>query len=415
MIRRGALLLLLVLVPTALRAQAETQEVFARFRERVVQVRVLDEAGGEKSAIGSGFLVGSDGLVVTNFHVVSMLVNEPEHYRGECVAADNVSSAFEILNVDVVHDLALLRSKLTDRPYFAVAAFEPTQGTRVYSMGNPRDLGLTIVEGTYNGLLEQSLYEKIHFTGSVNPGMSGGPAFTEDGTLVGVNVATAGNQMSFLVPEKYVRALLTAVDAEPGHDLMATLRTQLLANQNLYIDSILAKPLVTTGLEGHRVPGKIAPFFKCWSNSVRKKENPYEVIYQTCRTEDDIYLSGTLESGSIQYSHQLVRTSDLNRFRFASLQEKMFENQDWFRGEKADLTPFRCSTDFVDLSGTTFKGVVCLRAYKKLPGLFDAVVRAASIASDNEAIQTRLILLGVSAPNAARFVRAYLEGFAWTD
>ena len=55
-------------------------------------------------------------------------------------------------------------------------------------MGNPHDLGMSIVEGTYNGLLEKSLYRKIHFSGALNGGMSGGPALSRSsGKLVGLN------------------------------------------------------------------------------------------------------------------------------------------------------------------------------------------------------------------------------------
>ena len=49
------------------------------------------------------------------------------------------------------------------------------KGERLYSMGNPLDLGFTIVEGTYNGPVERSYNERIHFSGAINPGMSGGP------------------------------------------------------------------------------------------------------------------------------------------------------------------------------------------------------------------------------------------------
>ena len=49
------------------------------------------------------------------------------------------------------------------------------KGERIYAMGNPLDLGFTIVEGTYNGLVDKSYDERIHFSGAINPGMSGGP------------------------------------------------------------------------------------------------------------------------------------------------------------------------------------------------------------------------------------------------
>src|SRR4029079_1182406 len=84
------------------------------------------------------------------------------------------------------------------------------KGERIYAMGNPLDLGFTIVEGTYNGLVDKSYDERIHFSGSINPGMSGGPVAASDGRVVGINVAKRldGEQVGFLVPAKYAAVLL---------------------------------------------------------------------------------------------------------------------------------------------------------------------------------------------------------------
>src|SRR5438046_9463079 len=91
-------------------------------------------------------------------------------------------------------------------------------------MGNPLDLGFTITEGIYNGLVEHSYNERIHFTGALNPGMSGGPAVTGEGNVIGVNVATrrGGQLVSFLVPARFAAALLQRVREQgPAPDLRA--------------------------------------------------------------------------------------------------------------------------------------------------------------------------------------------------
>src|SRR6201999_2275505 len=98
--------------------------------------------------------------------------------------------------------------------FFNLTDFELGQGARVYSLGNPHDVGLSIVEGTYNGQLAETLFERIHFTGSLNPGMSGGPAIDRAGRVVGVNVASMGNQLSFLVPIRFARELLEKVHTQ---------------------------------------------------------------------------------------------------------------------------------------------------------------------------------------------------------
>jgi S1-C subfamily serine protease len=84
------------------------------------------------------------------------------------------------------------------------------RGARIFALGNPLDVGFAVAEGTYNGPVERSFLETLFFGGSLSAGMSGGPALDEQGRLIGVNVAARrdGEQVSFLVPAKPVRALI---------------------------------------------------------------------------------------------------------------------------------------------------------------------------------------------------------------
>ena len=115
-----------------------------------------------------------------------------------------------LLDIDVVNDLALLRSRDLDLAPLEVRSEAPAQGETIYSLGNPHDIGFTVIPGTYNGLEAGSYYEHIHFSGSVNAGMSGGPVIDRRGGVVGVNVSSAGNQLSFLVPAQALSALIQA-------------------------------------------------------------------------------------------------------------------------------------------------------------------------------------------------------------
>jgi hypothetical protein len=283
-------------------------------------------------------------------------------------------------------------------------------------VGTPLDLGFTIVEGTYNGLLEHSLYEKIHFTGSINPGMSGGPALLPDGRVVGVNVATAGNQVSFLVPADYVLALLgrTKTLETLDHDAAyAKLRAGLMDNQARYMQRLLAGPMATTMLGGYTVPARIAPFLRCWGDADRNPENVYDQVIQQCSSEDDIYLSRGQQTGVIHFQHNYFAGKNVNRFRFFNLYQAQF-NMPYERVQAGqdDVSRFACHTDFVDHGGLTFKAALCLRRYKKLPGLYDAVLRAATLNQNTKGVQTTLVLAGVTADNARLFARRYLESFA---
>jgi len=175
------LLTCLLLFISSHAALAATEDVFRRYQDRIVQVRILVAASGAKTGTGSGFVATPDGLIVTNYHVIADLVQQPGQYRGEILGADGSTATLSIIDFDAVHDLALVKSDLPQAKPFELHTGSLPTGMRVFSIGTPFDLGFTIVEGTYNGLLEQSLYEKIHFTGSINPGMSGGPAVLNNG------------------------------------------------------------------------------------------------------------------------------------------------------------------------------------------------------------------------------------------
>ena len=120
--------------------------------------------------------------------------------------------------------------------------------------------------------------ERIHFTGGLNPGMSGGPAILSDGRVAGVNVATAGNAVGFLVPATYVDALLartTHPGFEPAADFMDEIRDQLWQRQEAYVADVLAAPLETVRLGPFTVPSRPAAFFECRGDTRREEDKLY--------------------------------------------------------------------------------------------------------------------------------------------
>ena len=187
-----------------------TEDVFSRFSNRVVKIEVQESGSKAKASIGSGFFVSDAGHLVTNYHVIAQVVQHPERYVASYLDEDDesVSVDVDVLNIDVAHDLAVVKADLPSPSFFELEPLAPPQGLRLYSMGHPLDLGLNIVEGTYNGFLKHALDQRINFTGSLNPGMSGGPAITADGRVAGINVSTAGEQVSFLVPVEWAVALV---------------------------------------------------------------------------------------------------------------------------------------------------------------------------------------------------------------
>src|SRR5579871_2937636 len=209
----------------AVSSSSAAERIYSAAPPRLLQMRTLVAGAERPSSTGSGFLVTADGLAITNYHVVSQFAFDPRTYRLQYIAADGNRGDAALLAIDLANDLAIVRIDKRDAPFFAfdeaaIAGGLP-KGERLYSMGNPLDLGFTINDGIYNGLVERSYNERMHFTGALNPGMSGGPAVTADGLVVGVNVAkrTGGAELvSFLVPARFAAALLQRVRDNPPPD-----------------------------------------------------------------------------------------------------------------------------------------------------------------------------------------------------
>src|SRR5918995_6614715 len=160
---------------------ASTPEIFRQYSEHVVRIEVVEIGSAAKASIGTGFYATPRGDIITNYHVISKLIHAPERYRVEVTNAKGQTGAVSVAGGGGVYELAVLRGGPPSKGFLKLEPAQVQQGARLYSLGHPRDLGLTIVEGTYNGLLQHTLYPKVHFTGSLNPGMSGGPALLPKG------------------------------------------------------------------------------------------------------------------------------------------------------------------------------------------------------------------------------------------
>ena len=90
--RRCIWLWLLCSAPHALAlSAAEARTTFERTHDAIYQIRVMDTAANNKTSTGTGFVVSSNGLVATNYHVVSSAVNTPGKYRIELLQEDETT------------------------------------------------------------------------------------------------------------------------------------------------------------------------------------------------------------------------------------------------------------------------------------------------------------------------------------
>ncbi|HWV14540.1 MAG TPA: serine protease [Cellvibrio sp.] len=402
--------------PPAL-ASSTAQKLYAAAQNDLLQLRVLLKNGHSQASVGSGFLIGSSNLVITNFHVVSQIALEPEIYFGEFKDTQGKSGELELLAVDVQHDLAVVRINRQGTGVFNLPEnLAPlTQGEHLYSLGNPLDLGFTISEGTYNGITRRGFSDQIMFTGPVNSGMSGGPNVTADGQVAGVNVAHRrdGELVSFLVPARYAQQLLNSVIAEslPPADFKPIISQQLLAHQSLMMDKLLESPFTSKKLGPYKVPVRESEQLRCWGSSDAKADKTYSTNQINCSMESEIFVSEDLQTGSIAMHHQFISSTKLNSLRFSLLMGKFFSNGIRSNTKDKTLTTARCSEDFINNKNFTTRAVVCVEAYQKFEGLYDFTLMTASSDEPLMSLQSSLELNGVSYENGQKFVKEFLASF----
>ena len=75
------------------------------------------------------------------------------------------------------------------------------------------------------------------------------------------------------------------------------------------------------------------------------------------------------------------------------------------------MTKPQCHEDFIDRNGLPLRAVVCLRAYKKLPKLYDLAVLVATLEQNRSGVQGRFDAQGVSFANAMKLTEHYLDAY----
>ncbi|MDX6748336.1 Do family serine endopeptidase [Geminicoccaceae bacterium 1502E] len=172
-----------------------------------------------ETSLGSGVIVGADGVVVTNHHVVEGAEEI------EVVLADRRAFAAELISSDQASDLAFLRLEgARDLPALPLGNSDSIEvGDLVLAIGNPFGIGQTVTSGIVSAKARSSpmLQSDVTFIqtdAAINPGNSGGALITLDGRLIGVNTAifTRGGGsigIGFAIPGNLVRARLAAVQA----------------------------------------------------------------------------------------------------------------------------------------------------------------------------------------------------------
>ena len=170
----------------------------------------------ESFSLGSGFVVDPDGYVVTNNHVIA------EADEINVIFADDREYPAEVVGRDPKTDLALLKIE-DDEPFEHVEWADSDQvrvGDWVIAIGNPFGLGSTVTAGIVSARgrdIRAGPYDDfIQVDAAINRGNSGGPSFTLDGDVLGVNTAifspSGGNVgIGFAIPANLAKPVIDSL------------------------------------------------------------------------------------------------------------------------------------------------------------------------------------------------------------
>jgi serine protease Do len=218
----------LVLLATVFPLDAAMSRGFNRLLEAVVQIDVREntfEDGAQRftGGTGSGVIISSDGLILTNAHVAS-----PQAVEISVTLASLERVGARLVGWDHWTDLAVLRLDLAEvrrrKLAFTSADFgdsaELYPGQTVYAVGTPYGLTRTLTRGIIsnnNRPFDDTVGVRGYETGmfntwlqtdaAINPGNSGGPLVTEDGKVIGINSRAyiGADNLGFAIPANIAR------------------------------------------------------------------------------------------------------------------------------------------------------------------------------------------------------------------
>jgi S1-C subfamily serine protease len=187
-------------------------------------INPFGEPEGGGTATGSGFLVDTEGHVITNSHVVEG-ADEVEVKLG----SSETSYEAEVVGTDPATDVALLKVDAPDDRLHPLQLGDSSKvevGEPVVAIGNPFGLDRTVTSGIVSALQRQiqapngfSISHVIQTDAAINPGNSGGPLIDSTGSVIGINsqIQTGGTSsgnvgIGFAVPINTAREVVREIE-----------------------------------------------------------------------------------------------------------------------------------------------------------------------------------------------------------
>ena len=189
------------------------------FADEIAALAGAVPEGVNDESVGSGVIVESDGVIVTNYHVVA------RSDEIDVALADGRRFKAQLVGADAATDLAVLKIDSKDLPKADWGDSDTVQvGEMAWAIGNPFGLDRTLTYGIVSavgrrGVLENPLQEFLQTDAAINPGNSGGPLVDVHGHVMGITTAIVGKDYSgigFAIPSNTARRVTDEI-RKTGH------------------------------------------------------------------------------------------------------------------------------------------------------------------------------------------------------
>lgn len=404
----GMRCLALLLFFSAFGSQSASAVEFKSLEKGLVKIYYTKEACTNPSrSYGSGFFISENGLVATNYHVVSHLFYDQFQQKdiGRYCIEDHKGERLEIdlLGGDPFRDLAILKADYKPEFVFDVNA-EPAlkPGDEIWAVGNPEGLGQSITKGEYNGVREQGLMRLLNYTAPVNSGMSGGPVVDSKFRVVGMNASVFrwAENLSFGVPRESLMDFVTPYLKGEASDM--TLKASIEKSLRLgskKIVSVVNKAVSSDPIKKHdlKVLGENKNF-ECHYWTGPEENHKYEETQMRCSHWSGTQIERYMEVGRFHYEGILIKEKDLTLFKIKSvLNDKIAKNaeellQIYKRKYKPTASKPKCGMKtFYDSEKRLFKLVRCYQPYTIVDGAGDFSINISSVNDDEDAAMLQVM------------------------
>lgn len=396
--------------------------IYDRVKASVVTVEVHSGNREAKSALGSGYVVSAPGVVVTNYHVVESFLAEPERFEVR-VRAGADSFPATVRAFDVENDLAALSVPGLRAAPLSVAPELPPPGSPIVALGNPHGLGLSLIEGIFNGFAAKGAVDRMLLSMPLNSGMSGGPILDTQGRIIGTNVSVMylSNSLSFGVPAAKIPSLLAAPPVVLERAALRKDVTRQLAALEASMVQRAVAPYAAPGDDMARVGGaetrRPPEVFECWDDvEVHEKQG-----LTKARFGCDLQFTPSIEDvgpvGAISLLVEHFRSTG-GRYGFYSHLEGHgpahleVEAQD---PEGGTLSAPECVSDRVSAGTQVWKTTACVSALVEHVGFFNYDLVATTVTHPSVAAFVAVHMTGVRPASFRTFTERALSSTRLVD